>query len=85
MLPHKTGRGKVALERLKLFEGIPYPYSHKKRTVVPKALKSIRLLKTRKHCKLGELSTKVGWNKAELIERLEAKREERAQQYWDQK
>ena len=26
MLPHKTKRGAAALQRLKVFEGIPYPY-----------------------------------------------------------
>ena len=26
MLPHKTARGQAALERLKVFEGIPAPY-----------------------------------------------------------
>ena len=26
MIPHKTPRGAAALERLKAFEGVPYPY-----------------------------------------------------------
>lgn len=26
MLPHKTKRGQAALERLKVFDGIPPPY-----------------------------------------------------------
>merc|ERR1712173_457818 len=34
MLPHKLERGRLALERLKVFEGIPPPYDKKKRMVV---------------------------------------------------
>ncbi len=26
MIPHKTPRGAAALERLKAFEGVPFPY-----------------------------------------------------------
>merc|ERR1711977_350570 len=35
MVPHKTARGKAAMERLKVFEGVPAPYDKKKRMVVP--------------------------------------------------
>ncbi len=35
MTPHKSARGAAALERLKLFEGVPPPYDKKKRMVVP--------------------------------------------------
>ena len=48
MLPHKTARGKEAMERLKAFEGIPPPYDKQKRLVVPSALKVLRLGQTRK-------------------------------------
>nr|KAF6273781.1 ribosomal protein L13a [Pipistrellus kuhlii] len=37
MLPHKTKRGQAALDRLKVFDGIPPPYDKKKRMVVPAA------------------------------------------------
>lgn len=43
MLPHKLTRGKEALNRLKVFEGIPSPYDKKKRMVVPSALRVMRL------------------------------------------
>ena len=33
MIPHKTHRGKCAMERLKCFEGIPVPYDKMKRMV----------------------------------------------------
>merc|ERR1712096_597763 len=41
MTPHKTERGKDALKRLQTFEGVPPPYDHKKKMVIPSALKVI--------------------------------------------
>ncbi len=43
MVPHKTKRGMEALNRLKVFEGIPPPYNKQKRMVVPAALRVLRL------------------------------------------
>ena len=85
MLPHKTQRGKAALERLKVFEGIPHPYSFKKRVVAPIALKAVRLTAGRKSCLLGNLSKLIGWNHSETVERLEKKRQERASLYFQKK
>uniref|UniRef100_A0A2K6UWG1 Large ribosomal subunit protein uL13 n=1 Tax=Saimiri boliviensis boliviensis TaxID=39432 RepID=A0A2K6UWG1_SAIBB len=42
-----TKRGQVALDCLKVFDGIPPPYDKKKRMVVPAALKVVRLKPTR--------------------------------------
>ena len=42
-------------------------------------------LTSRKYCKLGDLSSQVGWNKKELIEKLETKRQERASEYYKKK
>ena len=50
MTPHKSARGAAALERLKLFEGVPPPYDRKKRMVVPEALRVLRLKPGRKYC-----------------------------------
>lgn len=50
MIPHKTARGAAAIERLKLFEGVPPPYDRKKRMVVPAALRVLRLKPGRKYC-----------------------------------
>jgi large subunit ribosomal protein L13Ae len=85
MLPHKTKRGAAALERLKVFEGTPYPYSNLKKKVVPKALKVVRLNRGRKSCLLGELSSVVGWNHGKTVERLEEKRLQRAEKYHQKK
>jgi large subunit ribosomal protein L13Ae len=78
MLPHKTARGAAALGRLKVFEGVPAPYDTKKREVVSDALKAVKLSYARKYCKLGDLSSQVGWGKRDLIDTLETKRKERA-------
>ena len=43
MVPRKSLRGKAALERLKIFEGIPFPFSNRKRNVVPRAMRVVRL------------------------------------------
>lgn len=50
MVPHKTARGAAALERLKLFEGMPPPYDRKKKMVIPAALRVLRLKPGRKYC-----------------------------------
>jgi large subunit ribosomal protein L13Ae len=85
MLPHKTPKGSAALGRLKVFEGIPFPYDMKKRMVVPDALKVLRLKSHRKFCVLGELAQKVGWTRKDLLTRLEEKRKLKSQKFWDLK
>ena len=50
MVPHKTKRGKEALERLRCLEGIPAPYDKMKRLVVPSALRNIKLKPRRTVC-----------------------------------
>ena len=48
MLPHKLNRGKEALDRMKVFEGVPPPYDKVKRMVVPSALKVLRMKQRRR-------------------------------------
>ncbi|PAA51922.1 hypothetical protein BOX15_Mlig015828g2, partial [Macrostomum lignano] len=74
MLPHKLARGAEALDRLKVFEGIPSPYDKAKRQVVPSALKCLRLKTRRKFCVLGRLSHEVGWKYQGVIGTLERRR-----------
>merc|ERR1711862_561303 len=81
MTPHKTSRGAAALQRLKVFEGIPYPYDQRKRMVVPEALKVVRIKSHRKTCTLGELSSHFGWEKRDIVETLEAKRKEKSNRF----
>ena len=70
MLPHKTSRGAAALGRLKTFEGIPFPYDHHKRMVLPDALKVLRMKDHRKFCVLGDLAAEVGWTRKEIVDTL---------------
>jgi ribosomal protein uL13 len=69
MIPHKTARGAAALERLKVFEGVPPPYDKKKRVVVPQALRVLRLKPGRKYCTVGRLSHEVGWKYQDVVAR----------------
>ena len=85
MLPHKTPKGSAALGRLKVFEGIPFPYDQKKRVVVPDALKVLRLKSHRKFCVLGELAQKIGWTRKDLVARLEEKRKVKSAKFWEGK
>lgn len=85
MLPHKTARGKAALQRLKVFEGIPYPYDAKKRMVVPQALKVLRIKSFRKTCKVGDLCSMVGWRNKDIVDKLEQKRLAKSQTYYEAK
>ena len=61
-----------------MFEGIPHPFDRVKRQVVPGALRTVRLRPGRKYCRLGDLSSQVGWKHNDLIAKLEAKRKERS-------
>lgn len=85
MVPHKTKRGAAALEKLKVFEGCPFPYSNRKRHCVPRALKVMRLKNGRKSCLLGDLCSRIGWNHADVVKKLENKRAERASEYYKNK
>lgn len=73
MMPHKTARGAAALERLKVFEGVPPPYDKKKRVVVPQALRVLRLKPGRKYCTVGRLSHEVGWKYQDVVARYVAR------------
>ncbi|VEU22524.1 DEKNAAE103618 [Brettanomyces naardenensis] len=82
MIPSRTARGEAALERLKVFEGIPPPYDKKKRVVVPQALRIFRLKEGRKYTTVGKLSASVGWKYESVVEKLEAKRKARSEEYY---
>lgn len=85
MMPHKTVRGNEAMGRLKCFEGIPAPYDTTKRMVIPEALRVLRLKHGSKYCRLGDLSTQVGWKHGDTVARLEDKRRERAAEWFKNK
>lgn len=85
MVPHKTPRGQKALSRLRAFEGIPPPYDRKKRLVVPVALRCLRLKPERKFCRLGDLSSRVGWKYDDLIRLLENARKIKSAAFFQKK
>ncbi|KAK4235633.1 BAG domain-containing protein [Achaetomium macrosporum] len=85
MIPHKTARGAAALERLKVFEGVPPPYDKKKKMVVPQALRVLRLQPGRKYCTVGRLSHEVGWKYQDVVERLEERRKAKGAAYYERK
>merc|ERR1739845_174962 len=85
MIPHKTKRGMEALNRLKVFDGIPHPYDKQKRMVVPSALRVLKLKPGRKYCQVGRLSHETGWKYKPVIDALEAKRKAKDQGYYQAK
>lgn len=85
MLPHKTARGAAAIQRIKLFEGVPPPYDKKKKMVVPNALRVLRLKPGRKYCTIKRLSHEVGWGYKDVVDRLEEKRITKGQAFHERK
>ncbi|XP_046848971.1 60S ribosomal protein L13a-like [Xenia sp. Carnegie-2017] len=85
MIPHKTKRGMEALNRMKVFEGVPPPYDKMKRMVVPSALRVIRLKPGRRYCVLGRLSHEVGWKYQDVVKTLEEKRKAKSAVYYQHK
>jgi len=85
MVPHKTARGKEALNNMKVYDGIPPPYDKKKRMVVPSALRILRLHPKRKFCSVGRLSHEVGWKYQKVVATLEAKRKAKASIWYKKK
>ncbi|KAK7078787.1 60S ribosomal protein L13A [Halocaridina rubra] len=78
MLPIKTTRGRKALKNLRSFEGIPRPYDHVSRQVVPDAMRINRLKPGRKFCMLGMVAHEVGWNYQKVVATLETRRKVKA-------
>ncbi|WFD22480.1 60S ribosomal protein L16A [Malassezia equina] len=85
MVPHKTARGAAALQRLKIYEGVPPPYDRKKKMVIPDALRVLRLKPGRKYATLKRISSEVGWKYGETVDKLEAKRAVKAQAFQERK
>merc|ERR1712151_916809 len=80
-----TPRGTAAMSRLKVFEGIPFPYDQKKRMVIPQALKILRMKSHRNFCSLGDLAKITGWTKQDVVARLEEKRKVKSALFHEQK
>jgi large subunit ribosomal protein L13Ae len=76
MVRYKTARGANAMARLTVYDGCPPHYVKVKKMVIPQALRLIRIKSTTKYAKLGKMCSQVGWTKAAVIAKLEAKRKE---------
>jgi large subunit ribosomal protein L13Ae len=74
MIPYKTTRGKMAMNRMRIYEGCPSKFQNVKKLVIPGALTVLRLKPGRKYCRLGDLSQKYGWSYGGVVAKLEAKR-----------
>ncbi|KAI8994971.1 60S ribosomal protein L16 [Pilobolus umbonatus] len=85
MVPHKTARGAAALDRIKLFEGVPPPYDRVKRMVVPDALRVLRLKPGRKYTTIGRISHEVGWKYQDVVAKLEEKRKAKSAAFYQRK
>lgn len=85
MIPHKTARGAAAMQRLKVYEGVPPPYDRKKKLVIPDALRVLRLKPGRKYATIGRISSHVGWQYGETVDKLEAKRKVKQQAFQERK
>ena len=85
MVPHKTTRGALAMDRFKSFEGIPSPYDEKKRVVIPAALKCLRLKNHRKYASLGDLSKMYGWKSSDVVKTLEGTRKVKSEMFYKAK
>ncbi|KAI1315895.1 60S ribosomal protein L16B [Mortierella claussenii] len=85
MIPHKTARGAAALDRIKLFEGVPPPYDRMKRLVVPSALRVLKLKPGRKYCTIKRVSHEVGWKYNDVVANLEEKRKVKSKAFYERK
>ena len=82
MIPHKTQRGALALQRLKCFDGIPAPFDTMKRMVVPDALRVNRLRPHRRWTVIGEMAAANGWKYSDLVKRLEETRKAKSAEFY---
>merc|ERR1712216_1092576 len=82
---HKTARCQAALERLKVFDGVPPPFDKKKRMVIPDALRVTKLRPGRRYTNLGRMASEVGWKHWDTIKELEEKRKVKSTAYWAKK
>jgi len=64
---------------------MPAPFDRKKRSVVPDALKVLRMKSYRNFCRMGDLAQMAGWTKGDIIGRLEDKRKVKSAKFHDSK
>merc|ERR1712146_653898 len=78
MLPFYTKRGKLALRRLQVYEGVPSSVARKgKRYTTPKAERHTRLMPERAFTVLGNMCQHIGWKYKGVVDKLEKARKEK--------
>ena len=85
MCNYKTARGAAAFARLEVFEGVPVKYEKATKLVIPHALRVVAIQKERPVTSLGTVATTFGWKYGNVVKNLEAKRLEKAAEYYEQK
>jgi len=82
MLPHKKPRGKAAMSRISVYDGIPPRFAHVKKMKVIPAFRCIKLDPNRPYTSLGRLMANFGWTHGKLMCKLEDKRRIKQAQVW---
>ena len=83
MLPFYTKRGKSALRRLKVYEGMPSNVTRKAAVpTIPKAERRTRLAKERRFTVLGNMCEHIGWKYHPVVKKLNAARNEKATRHY---
>eukprot|EP00997_Jenningsia_sp_PLL12_P003402 NODE_1636_length_1107_cov_95.731569_g1336_i0.p1 GENE.NODE_1636_length_1107_cov_95.731569_g1336_i0~~NODE_1636_length_1107_cov_95.731569_g1336_i0.p1 ORF type:complete len:136 (-),score=22.07 NODE_1636_length_1107_cov_95.731569_g1336_i0:359-766(-) len=85
MLPYKTKRGKAALGRLKLFEGIPPPFDKKRKVCILRSMRTFRLGVKRAYTSVADICGLVGWKHQRLLREQENLRKKNAIAYREAK
>ncbi|KAJ9471969.1 60S ribosomal protein L16-B [Diplonema papillatum] len=78
-------RGKLAMKRLKCYDGVPASIEKTKRMLCPAALRTLRLAQGRDYCRLGRLSHELGWKQQAVVANLEEQRKIRGAKYFESK
>ncbi|KAF0977686.1 hypothetical protein FDP41_003008 [Naegleria fowleri] len=81
MVPRKTERGREALARLELYDGVPSQYNQVKRHVCPSALAVTILKPSSPVTRLGDLLKRMGWKYHDVVVKFEEQRKQQNQQY----
>ena len=85
MLPKNNYRGKLALKHLTTCVGCPAPYDKMKKSSIPSAAAIYSFNPTRKRTLLKTLGRKIGWKYADVVEKNECERKERAKKWFENK
>jgi len=81
MVNRKTERGREALARLELYDGVPAQYNQVKRHVSPTSLAVTILKPSSPVTRLGDLLKRMGWKYHDVVVKYEEQRKQQNQQY----